>query len=97
MVRTGVLLPPPYPVTLLALSLVAGDSHWIFPSESNARRWHGCLPELPVEEPAMSPQVNTSFDAGKTTTWEDINVEQMDIDCKKFAKDVRSLDKEMKS
>uniref|UniRef100_A0A8W4FHF7 Dynein axonemal heavy chain 17 n=1 Tax=Sus scrofa TaxID=9823 RepID=A0A8W4FHF7_PIG len=33
----------------------------------------------------------------QTTKWQDINVEQMDIDCKKFAKDVRSLDKEMKS
>ena len=63
-------------------------------------RWHGCLPEpSPVEESAgvSPPQVNTSFDAWKTTKWKDINVEQMDIDCKKFAKDVRSLDKEMKS
>lgn len=41
-------------------------------------------------------QVNTSIDDWKTTKWKDINVEQMDIDCKKFAKDVRSLDKEMK-
>ncbi|XP_004592923.2 dynein axonemal heavy chain 17 [Ochotona princeps] len=41
--------------------------------------------------------VNTSIDDWKTTTWKDINVEQMDIDCKKFAKDVRSLDKEMKA
>ncbi|XP_016061753.1 PREDICTED: dynein heavy chain 17, axonemal [Miniopterus natalensis] len=41
--------------------------------------------------------VNTSFDDWKTTKWKDINVEQMDIDCKKFAKDVRSLDKEMKT
>lgn len=43
------------------------------------------------------PQVNTSIDDWKTTKWKNINVEQMDIDCKKFAKDVRSLDKEMKS
>lgn len=41
--------------------------------------------------------MNTSFDDWKTTKWKDINVEQMDIDCKKFAKDVRSLDKEMKT
>ncbi|XP_077022232.1 dynein axonemal heavy chain 17 isoform X3 [Tamandua tetradactyla] len=40
--------------------------------------------------------VNTSIDDWKTTKWKEINVEQMDIDCKKFAKDVRSLDKEMK-
>ncbi|XP_075025374.1 dynein axonemal heavy chain 17 [Calonectris borealis] len=41
--------------------------------------------------------VNTSIDNWKTTKWKDINVEQMDIDCKKFAKDIRSLDKEMRS
>ncbi|CAI9163741.1 unnamed protein product [Rangifer tarandus platyrhynchus] len=45
----------------------------------------------------MIIMVNTSIDAWKTTKWKSINVEQMDIDCKKFAKDVRSLDKEMKS
>ncbi|GAB1297122.1 Dynein axonemal heavy chain 17 [Apodemus speciosus] len=44
----------------------------------------------------MIVMVNTSIDDWKTTKWKDINVEQMDIDCKKFAKDVRSLDKEMK-
>ena len=38
----------------------------------------------------LSLQVNTSIDDWKTTKWKDINVEQMDIDCKKFAKDVRS-------
>ncbi|XP_025892623.1 dynein heavy chain 17, axonemal [Nothoprocta perdicaria] len=41
--------------------------------------------------------VNTSIDDWKTTRWKDINVEQMDIDSKKFAKDIRSLDKEMRS
>ena len=63
-------------------------------------RWHRCLPEpSPVEESVgiFPPQVNTSIDDWKTTKWKNINVEQMDIDCKKFAKDVRSLDKEMKS
>ncbi|CAD7668337.1 unnamed protein product [Nyctereutes procyonoides] len=45
----------------------------------------------------MIVMVNTSIDHWKTTQWKNINVEQMDIDCKKFAKDVRSLDKEMKS
>ncbi|KAM9001324.1 dynein axonemal heavy chain 17 [Sarcophilus harrisii] len=40
--------------------------------------------------------VNASIDDWKTTKWKDINVEQMDFDCKKFAKDVRSLDKEMR-
>ncbi|NXE57526.1 DYH17 protein, partial [Casuarius casuarius] len=41
--------------------------------------------------------VNTSIDDWKTTRWKDINVEQMDADSKKFAKDIRSLDKEMRS
>lgn len=30
--------------------------------------------------------VRTSIDDWKTTKWESINVEQMDMDCKKFAK-----------
>ncbi|XP_074778161.1 dynein axonemal heavy chain 17 [Athene noctua] len=41
--------------------------------------------------------VNTNVDAWKTTRWKDIDVEQLDTDCKKFAKDIRSLDKEVKS
>lgn len=41
--------------------------------------------------------VESSFDDWKTTQWKDINVEQMDIDCKKFSKDIRSLDKEMRA
>ncbi|XP_036766314.2 dynein axonemal heavy chain 17 [Manis pentadactyla] len=45
----------------------------------------------------MIVMVNTSMDDWKTTRWKDINVEQMDIDCKKFAKDIRSLDKETKT
>ncbi|KAM4823531.1 dynein axonemal heavy chain 17 [Urocitellus parryii] len=45
----------------------------------------------------MIVMVSTCLDDWKTTKWKDINVEQMDIDCKKFAKDIRSLDKEMKT
>ena len=41
--------------------------------------------------------VRSSFDAWKTTLWKDINVEQMDMDCKKFVKDIRGLDKEMRA
>lgn len=37
------------------------------------------------------------MDDWKTTKWKEINVEQMDIDCKKFAKDIRTLDKEIRS
>ncbi|KAI8492613.1 Dynein heavy chain 9, axonemal, partial [Branchiostoma belcheri] len=41
--------------------------------------------------------VLTSTDDWKTTLWKDINVEQMEMDSKKFAKDIRSLDKEMRA
>lgn len=39
----------------------------------------------------------SSINDWKTTLWSDINVEQMDIDCKRFAKDIRQLDKEMRA
>uniref|UniRef100_A0A674HTA8 Dynein axonemal heavy chain 17 n=1 Tax=Taeniopygia guttata TaxID=59729 RepID=A0A674HTA8_TAEGU len=41
--------------------------------------------------------VNLSIATWKTTKWAELNVEDMDIECKKFAKDIRSLDKEVKS
>jgi len=41
--------------------------------------------------------VRSSFGDWKTTPWKEINVEQMEIDCKKLAKDIRALDKEMRS
>nr|XP_033816070.1 dynein heavy chain 17, axonemal isoform X1 [Geotrypetes seraphini] len=45
----------------------------------------------------MNILVNTSIDDWKTTKWKNINVEDMDIDSKKFAKDVRILDKEVRA
>lgn len=41
--------------------------------------------------------VQTCIEDWKTTPWRKIDVENMDIECKKFAKDVRLLDKEMRS
>ena len=41
--------------------------------------------------------VQSCFEDWNTMLWKDINVEQMDIDCKKFVKDIRSLDKEMRA
>lgn len=41
--------------------------------------------------------VKSSFNDWNDTLWKDINVEQMDMDCKKFVKDIRSLDKEMRA
>lgn len=41
--------------------------------------------------------VKSSFENWNTTLWSDINVENMEIDCKKFVKDIRGLDKEMRA
>ncbi|KAK7507150.1 hypothetical protein BaRGS_00001085, partial [Batillaria attramentaria] len=41
--------------------------------------------------------VTSTFEEWNTTPWKKINVEQMDMDCKKFSKDVRQLDKEMRA
>lgn len=41
--------------------------------------------------------VRTSIEDWKKTPWRKIDVENMDIECKKFAKDVRLLDKEMRT
>ncbi|XP_059473724.1 dynein beta chain, ciliary isoform X2 [Neocloeon triangulifer] len=41
--------------------------------------------------------VRTSIEDWKTTPWRQIDVENMDIECKKFAKEVRALDKEMRT
>ncbi|KAJ8968781.1 hypothetical protein NQ317_016726 [Molorchus minor] len=40
--------------------------------------------------------VKTCVDDWKTTPWRKIDVENMDIECKKFAKDIKMLDKEMR-
>ena len=41
--------------------------------------------------------VQSSFNDWNSTLWSDINVENMELDCKKFVKDIRSLDKEMRA
>ncbi|CAF3393401.1 unnamed protein product [Rotaria sp. Silwood1] len=41
--------------------------------------------------------VRTTFDDWKKTKWREINAEAMDQECKKFAKDIRTLDKEMRA
>ncbi|NXH15458.1 DYH17 protein, partial [Bucco capensis] len=41
--------------------------------------------------------INTNMDEWKTTRWKDINVQQIDSNCKKFAEDIWALDKEMRS
>jgi dynein heavy chain len=41
--------------------------------------------------------VRSSFADWNKTLWKDINVENMEMDCKKFVKDIRTLDKEMRA
>ena len=41
--------------------------------------------------------VQSSFADWKTTLWSDINVENMELDCRKFVKDIRGLDKESRA
>ena len=41
--------------------------------------------------------VQSTFSDWNTTLWKDINVENMEMECKKFVKDIRSLDKEMRA
>ncbi|KAM6050175.1 dynein axonemal heavy chain 9 [Theristicus caerulescens] len=45
----------------------------------------------------MISLVNASLDDWQTTKWVDINVENMDLECKKFAREIRNLDKEMRA
>ncbi|XP_019887304.2 dynein beta chain, ciliary [Ooceraea biroi] len=40
--------------------------------------------------------VQSSIEGWKTTPWRKIDVENMDIECKKFAKEIRAMDKEMR-
>jgi len=41
--------------------------------------------------------VHSSIDDWKTTPWLEINIDNMNEDCKKFAKEIRLLDKEMRA
>ena len=45
----------------------------------------------------MITLVQSSFEAWNSTMWKEINVEQMEMDCKRFAKDIRGLDKECRA
>ncbi|KAL6475225.1 hypothetical protein MHYP_G00162650 [Metynnis hypsauchen] len=41
--------------------------------------------------------VQFSLDAWRTTPWRDINVDEMDMECKRFSKELRALDKEARA
>ena len=45
----------------------------------------------------MIEVVLSSIDEWKFTLWADINVENMEMECKRFVKEIRGLDKEMRA
>lgn len=45
----------------------------------------------------MITLVESSMAAWRTTPWREINVEDMEHECKRFSKDIRGLDKEVRS
>lgn len=44
----------------------------------------------------MIAVVDSTMVAWRTTPWRDINVEDMELECKRFNKDIRALDKEVR-
>uniref|UniRef100_A0A3B3RIQ7 Dynein axonemal heavy chain 17 n=1 Tax=Paramormyrops kingsleyae TaxID=1676925 RepID=A0A3B3RIQ7_9TELE len=45
----------------------------------------------------MITVVNSSMSDWKTTKWHEINVEDMELECKRFSKNIRALDKEVRA
>lgn len=45
----------------------------------------------------LATLVKSSIDDWKKTSWKEINVEQMDMDSKRFAKEIRTMDKEVRA
>ena len=41
--------------------------------------------------------IRSSFELWNSTSWSGINVDQMEMDCKKFTTEIRSFDKDMRS
>ncbi len=44
----------------------------------------------------MITVVESSMVAWRKTAWREIHVEDMELECKRFAKDIRGLDKEVR-
>lgn len=61
-------------------------------SPSLPRREVGLLKELWD----MINLVESSMAAWRTTPWREINVEEMELQCKRFSREIRSLDKEVR-
>ena len=45
----------------------------------------------------MKELVQSCFDSWRTTLWKGIDVESMEVECKKFVKEIRLMDKEMRA
>lgn len=60
-------------------------------SPSTPRREVGLLKELWD----MITVVESSMAAWRMTPWREIHVEDMELECKRFSKDIRGLDKEV--
>ncbi|KAA0725373.1 Dynein heavy chain 9, axonemal [Triplophysa tibetana] len=63
------------------------------------RQLKQCRKELPVLKELwdMILAVQSSLNAWETTPWRDINVDEMELECKRFSKEIRTLDKEARS
>lgn len=44
----------------------------------------------------MITMVESTMTAWRTTSWREINVEDMELECKRFSKEIRMLDKEVR-
>lgn len=44
----------------------------------------------------MITMVESTMTAWRTTSWREINVEDMELECKRFSKEIRILDKEVR-
>lgn len=63
------------------------------------KQLHTCKREIKMLKQLwdMIILVQSTFNDWNSTLWKDINVENMEMECKKFVKDIRSLDKEMRA
>jgi len=68
------------------------SSHHVTTLLSSPRREVGLLKELWD----MATVVESSMAAWRMTPWTEIHVEDMELECKRFSKDIRGLDKEVR-
>lgn len=76
---------------LKSFTFRAGFTHYVH-SPASPRREVGLLKELWD----MITMVESSMAAWRTTPWREINVEDMELECKRFSKEIRGLDKEVR-